>query len=178
VRSLSGARNPGGSHAESSYRRAPGHRGRHALAPVGAARPDSAGWLREIASAPPLEGDDDHAVLAGPALDARLALAAQRLEDSDSIVAEVANDQIARAPYGALAPLADTLDPATRRTLIAAPGTARRASYILLLGLAGGGGDAAAIDDRRAIARQRQDATDLAALRAADLELRGPARVA
>lgn len=146
---------------------------------IGAARPENAGWLREIASAPPLEGDDDHAVVAGPSLDARLALAAPRLEDADPIVAEIAHDQIARAPYAALAGLAERLDPAALRAFLDAPGTgARRASYILLLGLAGDDRDAAAIGDRLAVSRQRQDATDLAALLAADMELRGPGRVA
>ena len=145
---------------------------------VGAARPGNAGWLRENAGAPPREGDDDHTVLVGPALDARLALAAPRFEDADPIVAEIANDQIARAPYGALAGLADTLDPAALRGLVAAPGTGpRRASYILLLGLAGESRDADAIEDQLAAARRRRDATDLAALLAADMELRGPGRV-
>lgn len=146
---------------------------------IGAARPENAGWLREIASAPPLEGDEDHVVAAGPALEVRLALAVPRFEDTDPMVAELAHDQIARAPYAALAGLADTLDAAALRGFIAAPGSmARRPSYILLLGLAGDGGDAAAIDERLAIARQRQDATDLAALLTADMELRGLERVA
>ena len=146
--------------------------------PVGAVRPENAGWLRAIAGAPPLEGDAEHTVAAGPALDARLALAAPRFEDADGVVAEIAGDQVARAPYAALAPFAATLDPATLRAFVAAPGTgARRPSYILLLGLAGSGGDAATIDDRLAIGRRRQDATDLAALLAADMELRGPGRL-
>lgn len=146
---------------------------------IGAVRPENAGWLREIASAPPLESDDGHEVVAGPALDVRLALAVPRFEDADPMVAEIANDQIARAPYGALAGLAGTLDPEELRDFIAAPGSGpRRPSYILLLGLAGDGADAAAIEERLAVARRRQDATDLSALLAADMELRGPGRVA
>ncbi|HET9068334.1 MAG TPA: hypothetical protein VFN28_06790, partial [Amaricoccus sp.] len=149
---------------------------------VGAARPENAGWLREIASAPPLAsdlgGDAEHVVVAGPALDLRLALSAPRFEDADPIVAEIAGDQVARAPYGALSGVAGRLDPAILRAFLDAPGTGpRRPSYILLLGLAGDDRDAAAIEARLALARQRRDATDLAALLAADMELRGPARV-
>ena len=146
--------------------------------PVGAARAENAGWLRAIANAPALHSDGEHTVVAGPALDERLALAVQRFEDADPLVAEIAGDQIARAPYAALAGLADTLDPAALRAFIATPGTgARRSPYILLLGIAGDASDAAAIDDRLRLARERQDATDLSALLAADMELRGPERV-
>lgn len=145
---------------------------------LGAARPENASWLGQMASAPPLDGDADHVVAAGPALDARLALAVPRLEDADPMVAEIAHDQLARAPYGALAGLRASVDPAALRAYIAAPGTgSRRGSYILLLGLAGDADDAAAIEDRLAEARRNGDATDLAALLAADMELRGPARV-
>ena len=145
---------------------------------VGAALPENAGWLRAIASAPPLEPAGDHEVVAGPALDARLALAVPRFEDADPLVAEIAGDQVARAPYRALAGLAETLDPAAMRGFVAAPGAgARRQSYILLLGIAGDGADAAGIDERLEIAWKRKDATDLPALLAADMELRGTERM-
>lgn len=147
--------------------------------PLGAARPDSADWLARVAGAPPLDGDEDHMVVGGPALDARLALAAQRFEDADPMVAEIANDQIARAPYAALAGLRGAVDPAALRAYVAAPGTGdRRASYILLLGVAGDASDAAAIEARLAAARRTGDATDVAALLVADMELRGPDRLA
>jgi hypothetical protein len=145
---------------------------------IGVAHPENAAWLRDIASAPPLASDDDHEVAPGPALAVRLALAVPRFEDADPLVAEIAHDQVARAPYAALASLAEALDPAALRAFIAAPGTAaRRPSYILLLGIAGDGDDAAAIDERLGVALKRQDATDLSALLAADMELRGPGRV-
>lgn len=131
---------------------------------LGGTDPDNAGWIAEIARS---EGD------------ARLALAAARLEDPDPLVAKLAHDAIARAPYAALATLAGTLDPATLRAFVAAPGRAEwRPSYILLLGFAGDAGDAAAIDAQLGAGLARQDATDLAALLAADMELRGPDRVA
>lgn len=146
---------------------------------LGVARPDSADWLTRVAGAPPLEGDSEHVVLAGPALDARLALAVPRFEDADPIVAEIASDQLARAPYAALTGLRDKVDPAALRAYIAAPGTGdRRSSYILLLGVAGDASDAEAIGALLATARQSGDATDVAALLAADMELGGPERLA
>ena len=54
---------------------------------------------------------------------------------------------------------------------------ARRATYLLLLGIAGGADDATEIARRIEMARQANDATDLAALLAAALELEGPQRV-
>jgi hypothetical protein len=55
--------------------------------------------------------------------------------------------------------------------------TARRSTYTLLLGIAGGPGDAARLEQRLDAARQSHDATNVAAMLAADLELRGPSRV-
>lgn len=146
---------------------------------LGAARPENADWLRRLAGGPPLDSDDDHAVVAGLGLDARLALAVPRLEDADPIVAELAHDQIARAPYGALGEIAGTLDPAALRVHLASPNAgARRGSYLLLLGIAGGVEDATTIEAQLDATLRHGDATDLAALLAADLELRGPDRLA
>lgn len=147
---------------------------------LGAARPENAAWLAQAAQAPALAPDPEHPHQAGrgPALDARLALALPRLEDPDPMVAELAHDQIALAPYAALPPLADRLDAGDLRGFVAAPGAgSRRAIYILLLGVAGGPEDAALIEARLAAARRAHDATDLSALLAADLELRGPDRL-
>lgn len=145
---------------------------------LAAARPENAVWLRRLAGAPPLDSDDDHAVVAGPGLDARLTLAVPRLEDADPIVAELAHDQIARAPYGALAGIAETLDPAALRAHVASPNAGpRRGSYLLLLGIAGGVEDATTIEAQLDATLRHGDATDLAALLAADMELRGPDRL-
>lgn len=130
---------------------------------LGDTNPANADWLAEVAAS-------DGA--------SRLAMVGPRLEDADPLVAEIAHDEVARAPYAALASLAATLDPAALRTFVAAPGRPGwRGSYILLLGLAGDEGDAAAIDERLGLACTRRDTTDLAALLAADIELRGPGRV-
>lgn len=122
-----------------------------------------ADWLRQVAAATGA---------------ARLTLVAPRLEDPDPLVATLAHDAVALAPYAAVADVAATLDLGRLRAWAADPDTgARRATYVLLLGLAGGPADAAAIEARLDAAREAQDATDVAALLAADLELRGPERV-
>jgi hypothetical protein len=136
-------------------------------ASLGAIDPANAAWLRGLASAAD-RGDSD----------ALLSLAALRLEDPDPLVAEIAHDTIARRPYPSMAVLADRLDPARIRRWIDDPDTgARRATYLLLLGIAGGPDDAAEIEQRIEAARRANDATDLAALLAASLELEGPGRV-
>jgi hypothetical protein len=131
---------------------------------LGATDPGNADWL---------------AALAGSSGEARLTLAARRLEDADALVAALAHDTIASSPYAAMATIADELDPARLRALAfdAAVG-ARRATYTLLLGLSGSPDDAAAIEQALGDARLSGDATLTAALLAADLELRGAERVA
>ncbi len=148
---------------------------------LGTARPENADWLTDVANAPALvrDGEHSHQVTMQPALDARLALAIPRLEDPDPMVAELAYDQIALAPYGTLPAIADQLDAAELRGFVSAPSIgSRRSIYILLLGVAGTPDDAAAIEARLDAARRTHDATDLAALLAANLELRGPDRLA
>ena len=54
---------------------------------------------------------------------------------------------------------------------------ARHRLYLLLLGFAGNAGDAAALDQRLEAAWKSGDATNLASMLAADLELRGAARM-
>ena len=53
----------------------------------------------------------------------------------------------------------------------------RHAAYTLLLGFAGGADDAARLEQRIEAALESHDSTNLAAMIAADLELRGPSRV-
>jgi hypothetical protein len=138
---------------------------------LGATDPANGPWLRELASAGLAAADP-----AGS--ETLLALAALHLEDPDALVAELAHDTIARRPYAAMATLADQLDPAQLRGWIDDPEAgARRATYLLLLGLAGGPDDASEIAQWIETAREVNDATDLAALLAAGLELEGPGRV-
>lgn len=141
---------------------------------LGATRPESAGWLREIAQTATPDRDTAQDALAGATLATRLKLSVPRLEDPDPMVAQIAHDEIARAPYAALSGLAAQLDARALRAWIATPGIgARRATYILLLGIAGGSEDRTMIEAELGEARATQSATDVAALLAADLELHG-----
>jgi hypothetical protein len=132
-----------------------------------------AGWLRQLAATGSRTDRPD--------VDwrGRVALVAPYLEDPEPLVALIAYGEIARAPYGALRPLKPRLDAATIARWLDDPKlAARRPAYTLLLGIAGGPTDAGRLEQRLDAAWASRDATNLGALLAADLELRGPSRVA
>ena len=132
-----------------------------------------AGWLRELPASGP--------AAAKPEVDwqARVALVAPYLEDPEPLAALIAYGEIARAPYGALRPLKPQLDAARIATWLDNPKlTDRRPAYTLLLGIAGGPRDAERLEQRLDSAWAARDATNLGAMLAADLELRGASRVA
>jgi hypothetical protein len=109
----------------------------------------------------------------------RLVLIAPYLESSEPLAAELAYGELVRAPYAAMRVLKPELDAATIAGWVDDPRLAgRRPAYTLLLGIAGDDGEAAALERRIEAALARGDAADLAAMLAADLELRGPGRVA
>jgi len=132
-----------------------------------------AGWLRQLAAT-------------GPAADRsnvdwrnRVALVSPYLENPEALVADIAYGEIARAPYGALRSLKLRLNAATiARWLDDSRLAATRPSYTLLLGITGGPQDAERLEQRLEAAWASRDATNLGAMLAADLELRGPSRVA
>jgi hypothetical protein len=131
-----------------------------------------AGWLRQLAATGPRDSAD---------VDwrARVALVSPHLEDADPLAALIAYGEIARAPYSALRSLKPRLDPATVARWLDDPKlAARRPAYTLLLGIAGGPSDAERLEQRLHAAWTSRDATNLGAMLAADLELRGPSRVA
>lgn len=109
---------------------------------------------------------------------ARVAAFVPLLEDPEPMVAQTAYGEIARAPYAAMRANRERLDPARLAawTQDATLGQ-RRPLYLLLLGLAGGPADANRIGRELAARRSSADPSDLPALIAADLELRGPARL-
>jgi hypothetical protein len=155
---------------------------------VGAIDAGSAGWLRELAAtnrgdhAPPARSWPQLALMSSDLSDAewreRVAVVARRLESAEPLVAEIAYGELARAPYGAMRILKPQLDAARIASWIDDPKLAsRRPAYTLLLGIAGGPDDAATIEQRIETALDTRDATNLSALLAADLELRGPSRV-
>jgi hypothetical protein len=140
---------------------------------LGALAPEYTGWLRQVAATGPRTDSPD--------VDwrARVALVAPHLEDPESLAAVIAYGEIARAPYGALRPLKARLDAAAiSRWLDDPKRTERRPAYTLLLGIAGGPADAERLEQRLQMAWTSGDATNLGAMLAADLELRGPSRVA
>lgn len=141
--------------------------------PVGTIGVRYASWLRDLVATGPRSDRPD------VEWRARVALVAPYLEDPEPLAAAVAYGEIARAPYGTLRPLRPRLDAAAIARWLDDPGlTARRPAYTLLLGIAGGPTDAARLEQRLDAAWASRDATNLGAMLAADLELRGPSRVA
>jgi len=140
---------------------------------VGTIGVEYAGWLRQLAATGPGTGKSD--------VDwrGRVALVAPYLEDPEPLAALIAYGEIARAPYGALRPLKPRLDAAAVVRWLDDPQLAsRRPAYTLLLGIAGGPADAERLEQRLDAAWASRDSTNLGAMLAADLELRGPSRVA
>jgi hypothetical protein len=140
---------------------------------VGVASVEHAGLLREIARgkrAPDMsEGD----------WQARVALMLPYLEDREPLVAKIAYGELAAAPYAALLAAKPHLDaPAIRHWLAEPTLAARRPVYLLLLGVAGDPQDAATLERRLDAAWMAGDATSLGSMIAADLQLRGPSRMA
>ena len=110
---------------------------------------------------------------------ARVALMLPYLEHRDPLVAEIAYGELAAAPYAALlANKSRIAAPGVRRWLGDPALASRQSLYLLLLGIAGDAKDAARLESRLDTARQTGDATSLGSLIAADLQLRGPARMA
>jgi hypothetical protein len=108
----------------------------------------------------------------------RVALVAPYLETPEPLAAEIAYGELIRAPYRAMRTLKPQLDAARISTWINDPKLAsRRPVYTLLLGIAGGPEDAIEIERHIDQALLAGDATNLSAMLAADLELRGPSRL-
>jgi hypothetical protein len=109
----------------------------------------------------------------------RVALMLPYLENPEPLVAEIAYGEIARGPYAALLAVKSRLNAATIRRWLADPKlVARQPLYLLLLGIDGDARDATDLERRLEVAWQSGDATNLGSMLAADLELRGAARVA
>jgi hypothetical protein len=139
---------------------------------LGALGKEQSGWLRKLAAGPRF-GD-----MSAEDWRARVALVLPYLENSEPLVAELAYGALAAAPYAAMRTAKPQLDArAVRAWLADARLAARHRLYLLLLGFAGDAGDSAALDRRLEAAWKSGDATNLASMLAADLELRGVARM-
>jgi hypothetical protein len=140
---------------------------------LGAVSNDHASWLRQIAT-----GKRSADMNADEWL-ARVALMLPYLEHGEPLVAEIGYGELAAAPYAALLAAKPRLDaPLIRRWLADPRLAARQPLYLLLLGIAGNASDAAALERRLEALWMTHDATNLASMIAADLQLRGPLRMA
>jgi hypothetical protein len=139
----------------------------------GAIGAEHARWLRQLAAGKrwtDMDADEWRA---------RVALMLPYLENAEPMVAEIAYGEFASAPYPALLSLKSRLDaPRIRRWLADPKLAARQSLYLLLLGIAGDARDAAGLERRLDAAWRSGNATNLGAMLAADLELRGAARLA
>jgi hypothetical protein len=139
---------------------------------VGAIGAEHASWLRKLAAGKrPAETNAEE-------WRARVALILPYLENPEPLVAEIAYGELASAPYAALRTEKPRLAaPAVRRWLADSKLAARQPLYLLLMGFAGDAQDAAALEERLEAAWRAGDATNLGSMLAADLELRGAARM-
>ncbi len=139
---------------------------------VGTIGAEHAPWLRVIAA-----GKRSSAMNAAEWRD-RVALMLPYLENAELFVAEIAYGELAAAPYAALLTVKSRIAaPAVRRWLGNPELASRQSLYLLLLGIAGDAMDAARLESQLDAAWQAADATNVGSLIAADLQLRGPARV-
>ncbi len=139
---------------------------------LGAIGAEHSGWLRKFAAGKHLED------MSAEDWQARISLVLPYLEYADPLVAELSYGQLAAAPYAAIRTAKPQLDArAVRAWLADSKLAARHRLYLLLLGVAGNAGDASALDQRLEAAWKSGDTTNLASMLAADLELRGAARM-
>ncbi len=109
----------------------------------------------------------------------RLELVAPYLENTEPLAAEIAFGEMMRAPYATLASIKPIIESMPIEIWTDDPKLAsRRATYTLLLGIVGHPDEAARLELRLETALRSHDATNLSAMLAADLEIRGPVRVA
>lgn len=154
---------------------------------LGAISVDFAGWLRQLAQTKqgaemPMRIWPQLTLTSSYLTDAewreRIVVVAPQLESPEPLVAEIAYGELSRAPYAVTRLLKPQLDAAKLVTWTNDPTLAsRRPAYTLLMGIAGGPGTAVALEQQIDTALKTRDATNLSALLAADLELRGASRV-
>ena len=139
---------------------------------LGAIGTDQAGWLRQLAVG---QRTDE---MSAKQWRERVALVAPRLENAQPLVAKIAHGELSAAPYAALRTAKPRLDAPKLRTWLTDPQlAARRRVYLLLFGIAGDERDAATLQQHLDADWRAGDASDLAPMLTALLELRGPARM-
>lgn len=155
---------------------------------LGTIRAEYADWLRRVAATALVKGDrprptwpsnmQTSSTLSYAGWRQRVALVLPYLENSDPLAAQIAWGELARAPYAILDVARSQIDAAAVESWLDDPKLVTRyAAYTLLLGFVGGPADAARLEQHIEAAWSSHDATNLAAMIGADLELRGPSRV-
>lgn len=139
---------------------------------VGAVAAEHGEWLRKVAAQKRTADMND------ADWRERVAFHVPMLEHPEPLIAAIAYGEIARAPYPAMRTLQGRLDAKTLIGWLDDPSRAsRKPLYTLLLGIAGGADANAWIGAQLAQAAKANDASNLAALLTADMELNGIARV-
>jgi hypothetical protein len=154
---------------------------------IGTMRAESADWLRRLAATAVVDSGRPRAAwprstqpssALGDAWRRRILLVLPQLESTDALVAQIAWAELARAPYATMDVVRSRINARTVEGWLNDPGiVARHPAYTLLLGLVGGPAEAARLEQRLEAAWTSHDATNLAAMIGADLELRGPSRL-
>jgi hypothetical protein len=155
---------------------------------LGAIPLEDADWLRQIVATRDVAGDRPRRTwplttatadtLSYAGWRQRVALVLPYLENANALAARLAWGELARAPYATLDAARARIDPTTVEAWLDDPKLAlHRAAYLTLLGFIGGPEDGARLDRRIEGALASHDATDLAAMMAADLAIGGPSRV-
>jgi hypothetical protein len=140
---------------------------------VGSIGVEHADWLRRLVRATP--GANASPSASEAQWRDYVAMLLPNLNSPDPIAADLAYTELSRAPYAVLRTLKPRLDATELARFVDDP--ARQQLHTLLLGIAGGSEAAAAVERRVDAASRSNDATNLAALLAADLELRGAGRL-
>jgi hypothetical protein len=155
---------------------------------LGTIRAEYADWLRQLAATALVKGDRPRptwpsnvqtlSTLSYAGWRRRVALVLPYLENPDPLAAQIAWGELARAPYAIMDVARSRIDAATVGSWLQDSRLAsRHAAYTLLLGFVGGPADVVWLEQHIEAAWSSHDATNLAAMIGADLELRGPSRV-
>ncbi len=155
---------------------------------LGTIRAGYASWLRQLVATAFVKGNrprptwpstmQKSSTLSYAGWRQRIAFVLPYLENPDPLAAQIAWGELARAPYATVDVARSRIDAAAVASWLDDPKLAlRHPAYTLLLGFVGDPADAARLELRIEAARSSHDATNLAAMIGADLELRGPSRV-
>ena len=156
---------------------------------LGTIRAEYADWLRQLVATSLVKGDrprptwpsnmQTSSTLSYAGWRQRIALVLPYLENADPLAAQIAWGELARAPYATADVARSRIDAAAVASWLDDPKlVSRHPAYTLLLGFVGGPADAARLEQRIEAAWNSHDTTNLAAMIGAELELRGPSRVA